>query len=528
MREQLDDDRWSASKRARVEAARGRRRVMFNDDCYELSREDADTPEGFLKRRLRPLVGTHVSTIAYSVIEGDAPVYDSKVQPIFGDAHGGPSPYWGQITANIKALSASGYCPLQLVTDLAHDNGMESFASLRMNDVHDSFIGGWLPTWKKRHPEWLVDTNGTLPEFELYTTSQDFSHEPVRRRKLQIIEEICERYDVDGFELDYIRHPVLFSRRMRGEPCTRDEIEIMTSLMRQVREMTDAAAARRGRPVLISARVPDSFALSLDNGLDLQAWLEQDLVDILIAGGGYGPCSLPLEEFIEASRPHGVQVYPCINQGPASSVSGGSVLEGIRGLASTWYRAGADGVYFWNLGTPFEYKTGDDLLETRSRVYACLDEIGEPKVLADKTKLFCVDDGPSGVTSYYAHVTSRWPLPMVSKRGGRRGVIGRVPLRVGDEIEARRPTRATLTVEFDDAAWREVLLFRLNGEELREGKFAAASDGQQGGSLSYAVSVPPLKSGRNFIEVATVAARHVEIPENLVAIDAIRLRVEYS
>ena len=526
MQNQWDEARWSASKRARVEAARARRRVIFNDDTYELSRDDAGTPEGFLSRRLKPLAGTHVSTIAWSVLGGwaDAPVYDSKVQPIYGDAHGGPPTYWPKVTENIKSMVAGGVCPFQAVIDFSRDGGMEAFASIRMNDVHDSFIPGGLTTWKMRHPEWLVDTNGTLPDFELYTSSQDFSHEPVRRRKLEIIEEICERYDVDGFELDYIRHPVLFSRRMRGEPCTRDEIEIMTSLMRQVREMTDAAAARRGRPVLISARVPDSFALSLDNGLDLQAWLEQDLVDIVIAGGGYAPCSLPVEEFIEASRPHGVQVYPCINQGAASDVSGGSVLEGVRGLVSTWYRAGADGVYFWNVGTPFEYKTGDDLVETRDRVYACLDEVGEPAVLADKTKLFCVDNG-----SAYPDVTSRWPLPMVSKRGSpmtlRRGVIGRVPLRVGDEIEARRPTRATLKVEFDDAAWREVLLFGLNGEELSEGKFAAASDGQEGGTLSYAVSVPPLKSGRNFIEVA---ARHVEIPESLVTINAIRLRVEYS
>ena len=528
MQNQSDDARWSASKRARVEVARGRRRVIFNDDTSELSREDANTPEGFLKRRLKPLAGTHVSTIAWSVLGGwaDAPVYDSKVQPIYGDAHGGPPAYWPKVTGNIKSMVADGVCPFQAVIDFSRGGGMEAFASIRMNDVHDSFFPGGLTTWKMRHPEWLVDTIGALPASEIYTSSQDFSHEPVRRRKLQIIEEICERYDVDGFELDYIRHPVLFSRRMRGEPCTQAESETMTSLMRQVRETTDGAAARRGRPVLIAARVPDSFALSLDNGLDLQAWLEQDLVDILIAGGGYAPCSLPVEEFIEASRPHGVQVYPCINQGAASGISGGSFLEGVRGLVSTWYRAGADGVYFWNLGTPFEYKTGDDLLETRSRVYACLDEVGDPDVLVDKTKLFCVDSGPSGVQPYYAHVSSRWPLPMVSKRGRvRTGVIGRVPLRVGDDVEARRPTRATLTVEIDDARWREVLLFRLNAEELRDGKFAAASGGQQGGTLSYAVRVPPLKRGGNFVEVA---ARHVEIPESLVTINAMRLRVEYS
>ena len=42
------------------------------------------------------------------------------------------------------------------------------------------------------------------------------------------------------------------------------------------------------------------------------------------------------------------------------------------------------------------------------------------------------------------------------------------------------------------------------------------------------MTVPPLKSGRNFVEVAAVAARQVEIPESLVTINAIRLKVEYS
>ena len=44
-------------KGARRKALRRQRRVIFNDDTYELSRDDADTPEGFLKRRLQPLVG---------------------------------------------------------------------------------------------------------------------------------------------------------------------------------------------------------------------------------------------------------------------------------------------------------------------------------------------------------------------------------------------------------------------------------------------------------------------------------------
>ena len=520
---------WSDAKRARVEAAQRPRRIIFNDDTHELALDDANTPEGFLGHRITPLAETQVGTIAWSVLCGqfDAPAYDSKVQPIFGDAHGGPVRYWQKVTENVKTLAREYRCPLHLVTDFAHAHDMEAFASVRMNDVHDSFMdANAMTVWKRTHPQFMVDTDGTLPEFELYTTAQDFSHEEVRQRKLEIIEEICERYDVDGFELDYIRHPVLFSRRMRGEPCTQEEAAIITSMMGQIRRITDNAAARRGRPMLIAARTPDSFALSLDNGLDLQAWLEGDLIDILIAGGGYSPHSLPVEQFVEAARPHGVTVHPCINPSGVCTGADG-FLDGVRGLASNWYRAGADGVYFWNLGTPFEYKTGDDLIVTRQRCYACLHEVGDPRTLADKDKLFCVGSGPGGVQSYYAHVSSRWPLPLESKHGVlRTGVIGRVPLQVGDDVSSHPPAPATLTVEFDDASWKDTLLFRLNGEELADGHFAHASDGGAAFCLSYAVGAPPLGAGRNFVEVA--ARNDVPPPHNIVTITAMRLKIEYT
>ena len=358
----MADSDWSEAKRARAAAARVRRRIIFNDDSHDLALADANTPEGFLAHRIAPLADTHVDTISWSVLCGqfDAPAYDSKVQPIYGDAHGGPMHYWPRVTANVKALARAGHCPLQLVVDFAHDHGMEAFASVRMNDVHDSFMGpNAMTVWKLTHQELLVDTRGILPEFELYTTAQDFSHPEVRERKLEIIGEICDRYDVDGFELDYIRHPVLFSRRVRGEPCSLGEIETITALMQEIRSLTDAAAARRGRPLLIAVRVPDTFIRCLINGLDVRTWLARDLTDIIIAGGGYAPWSLPAAAWMAAARPHGVPVYPCAN------VGWGPPLPAVRGLASNWYRAGADGLYFWNLATPFEFMTGDELVAAR-------------------------------------------------------------------------------------------------------------------------------------------------------------------
>ena len=520
---------WTPVKRARVEAAARPRGIIFNDDTHELALDEANTPEGFLAHRLTPLAGTQVATIAWSVLGGqfDSPVYDSHIQPIYGDAHGGELTYWRQATANVKALIEQGACPLQLVIDFSHANGMETFASVRMNDVHDSFMDAeGMTLWKRTHPEFMVDTTGMLPEFELYTTAQDFSHEPVRRRKLEIIEEIAHRYDVDGFELDFIRHPVLFSRRLRGETCTAEECETITGFMRQIRRITDAAAAQRGRPILVAPRVPDSFERALECGMDLAAWLEQDLVDILIAGGGYVPFSLPVAEFAEAAEPQGVPVYPCVNQSMADTVSDGAFLEGVRGLASNWYAAGARGLYFWNLGTPFEFRTGEDLEHKRAQCYACLAEVGDPETIRGREKVFAADNQASVVFPYYRHASSRPPLPITSKAGPlRTGVIGRVPLVVGDDLEAHPLSRATLTMSLDDASWRELLLVRLNGHELEDGECLSGGDGEPGCRMSYPVSAPPLRSGRNYVEVA---ARSGEIPERVVTIGAIKLVVSYD
>ena len=103
------------------------------------------------------------------------------------------------------------------------------------------------------------------------------------------------------------------------------------------------------------------------------------LTDIIIAGGGYSPWRLPAAAWVAAARPHGVPVYPCAN------VGWGPPLPVARGLAANWYRAGADGLYFWNLATPFEFMTGDELIATRRRCYACLYEVGDPEALRART-----------------------------------------------------------------------------------------------------------------------------------------------
>ena len=490
---------WSANKRARMKVATRKRRVIFNDDMYELDRTWSNTPEGLLSGRITPLLGTQVDTISFSIIEADAPVYDSKVQPIYGEAaHGEDPPYWPNIGPNIKALAKLGQCPIQIYTDYAHKHDMEAWAHMRMNDAHDSFVKGWLSLWKKEHRELLVERKGMLADKNLYNYSKDFTHEECRQRNLEILEEVAGRYDIDGFELDYIRHPVLFSRTMRGEPVTQEEVQIMTSFMRQIRTLSDEAAARRGRPIVIASRVPDTLIKSMDIGLDVRTWVQEDLIDILIIGGGYSPYILDLTEYIDIARPYGVTVYPCLTPpkyAPANR----------RALAARWLQAGADGIYLWNLGSPFEYFTDNRLIEQRTREYACLTEIGDPKTLAGKDKEYHSGYHKNGkrVNKNY-HFVSGYPLlPLTLKPGDSQ----KIPMRIGDDVEAAARAgqikRLPLEVCLKGTLKESSLSITLNGQRLAGGERIVLDAEDSTFMMRYQLSAPPLKVGQNIIEVSS-------------------------
>ena len=80
--------------------------------------------------------------------------------------------------------------------------------------------------------------------------------------------------------------------------------------------------------------------------------------------------------------------------------------------AANWYGAGADGIFFWNLGTPLEGKEGDELRRIRDRYYSALSHLGSPKALEGKDKLYAVDDP---VLSYCRHVSTASPLPPATR-----------------------------------------------------------------------------------------------------------------
>ena len=113
------------------------------------------------------------------------------------------------------------------------------------------------------HPEYRIGPKLGSAQFQVL----NWAIPEVPARKLALISELCENYDIDGLELDFMRFYSFFPRdKTTGE----QRRAIMTGFVREVRAALDRTA-REGRRRWLCARVP-GFLSALDPlGLDLAA-----------------------------------------------------------------------------------------------------------------------------------------------------------------------------------------------------------------------------------------------------------------
>lgn len=477
----------------RAKLAHRRRQIIFNDDGDDVWDTGAKTPEGFVNVRLKHMLDTQVETLFYCTTQSfNYFTHNTKVGEVFLSREG---PFQHN---NMKALIDAGTDPLKLAVEYAHRNRIEAVWTLRMNDIHDAFTPPLFPRWKREHPDAVLGKEEDWGKYPAggqrrWWSGADFEREDVRKRTFDLIDEVARNYDIDAIDLDWLRHPILFQETLSGKPARRKQIELITALVRDVRKMLDEVGEKRGRPILLSTRVPMRINHGLHIGTDVETWLKQDLIDLLTIGGGYVPFSMPTHELVWLGHRHEVPVYPCISlsgmlrrkpYGPGTAYG----IEAWRAAAANTFHAKADGLSLFNLFP----EPGNE--KYNKLVRSVFTEVGDVATLNGKDKLFCLDNAAHmkdcGYINHVVPYQQCLPKPIES------GKPLTVTLPVGEDVSSA--TSLVLRVQTDQQV---EIASRLNGRVLSLA-YSEAPAKEFGMSWQTSVVEPRvIKKGANTLEV---------------------------
>ncbi len=351
------DNEWLNLKE---KALNRERKVIYNNDgCDALVYPPGKPASGeeFLALRNHFAIGTEVNSIFYCPVSSGFGYLTSRTKA--GDQLLNSDPERLDTRRNITGdLLKMGTDPVKLTEEFCRKNGFEFFISLRVNDTHDythrpgheHFL---FPPFKQQHPEYLMGSYENRPRYA-HWSAVDFTHRAVRERFTAIAEELINNYDIDGIELDFCRHLQYFKSVAFGAPARSEECEMITECMRKIHRTAEAAGRKRGRPVLIAVRVPDSTGYARDAGLDVEQWMKEKLFDIYIAG--FYLRLNPWEYSRRLCDRNGVKFIASLDESrirPTHPAFDRHSLEGYRAREAAALQAGADGLYYFNRNRGF-------------------------------------------------------------------------------------------------------------------------------------------------------------------------------
>ena len=446
------------------------------------------------------IADTSVDTFVYGFGAGPTMFHDTKAGEIWGShlkrwtgLHG-----W-RAYENVKSLIDRGMDPLNILIDRAHEKGLQFYASLRQShDIDPENVDNEF-NWNFRidHPELCIKGEGKY--------NFDFKHPEVRAERLAIIEETVNRYDVDGFELDWLLSPHFFEE---------DEIEqntpVMTEYVAEIRRVVEKAAKSRGRPIALGARVLPTAAGNLAVGLDVPTWIKKGLLDFVVPNyyvDNQMNADFPFEWLVDLGRSTGCQVFPALQAKVLSVGEQEGSAAHYYGGAASYYGKGADGLYFpW-----FKWPVG-------AQERQLLSELHDPDGLGEKPKHYVVRRHDEAAASF--GYTAQLPVTLTEGKDAPGQAVQVYVADSSDRAEAR------LRLRLSDSTTHDSITVSFNGAPLAEEGSRRSSHGYTYAWLEFDLPGGALRNGVNEVAVA-VHSRPPNLASPLV-MDSVEIIVNYS
>ena len=251
-------------------------------------------------------------------------------------------------------LFDAGIQPLDVIIDQAHQRDMGFIAGFRINDGHAYQAreqGLDIAEFIVSHPELQLTD---LPEGQHYEQTEplDFTFEEVRAFTAGVIEEVADRFAIDGVELCF--RDCAYFPQGRGP----ERASLMTEMVQTIRNLLNERSAKAGKHILLGARVHATVAECASLGLDVPTWIRESLIDYVSPQDTmYADYNLPYEEWAALTRGSDCLMYPGML--PWTSMRARYRRKRIslshansRALAQSMYGAGADGLSVYNHFVP--------------------------------------------------------------------------------------------------------------------------------------------------------------------------------
>lgn len=497
-------------------------RILFNNDGTFILCNDAHERRPLTREDVLDYVDLMADTPVTTYLmctNGSMPYYPSTLERALGCAEGtkhkagkkpgildGRDDLVASFGKAVRDLAAEGTDIVSLVMRRCREKGLEAFTSMRVNDLHFDDPNTCYPLVQSEfwldHPEYRIGSEAI--EGWNSAGALNFEHNAVREYKLALLQEMIERFQPDGHEVDLMRFPVYFPEK-KAEACC----PLMTDFIRKARRIVKNTSAVKGKDRLFGVRLPATVALCKNAGFDPQTWVREGLVDFITLATFFGDVpTLPVAEFKRALNAPTLPVYASLDCFVADPVGGWGLF---RGCAANRWQEDADGLYFFN----FFYHTlhGHNAMDKSltaiqtdfcrsgpSRELLC--ELAAPEVLRSRNKIYNAGTRTGGYG-----VVQTFDLPDESRDGV---LTFRLPMAEGEH----RPEQAILFLRY--LRGDPELQVSLNGDDCQlisanagDYKLDMKLQTLEGlGTeiiLAYMVDPMSLRDGENLVRVARPA-----------------------